>query len=379
MTVIIFMAALGFLSVLLFALPKRAGELDPLEFRALANDPFRDKSASTLMTELVRGDMSKNVDKFLEDHYPARSFFIALNSYYLRFTGRNADQAVVMGRNGRLFDKPLDPTSVYIEKNVSKINAFSGDNGLKTVIAVVPSAAETAKEDLPAVHLNYFDGDIVAAVREKTDAYVPDIAGMFNKRAGEYLMYRTDHHWTMAGAYEVYTDIMEHFGEEPVNRDGFKVESYEFYGSYYRKAGLWLTKPDALEVWTSPELDRLTTKIGWGERTATYSGVYDRGQLKDGNVDKYAAYLWSNNAITVIENPEGNGKTVMLVKDSFGNSIAPLLALTYSRVVMIDTRYYNSPDLPLPSELVTEFGIEELIVVLGADSAVSDIMIAFLR
>lgn len=373
------MAALGFLSVLLFALPKHAGEMSSLEFRKLAEDPFKGKSASTLMTELVRGDMSKNVDKYLEDHYPARNFFIALNSYYLRFTGRNADQAVVMGKNGRLYDAPLDPNSGFIDKNVSKINEFSSANGLKTVIAVVPSASLTVPEELPAVHLDYKDDEIIASVREKTDAYVPDIASVFGNRPGEYLMYRTDHHWTMEGAYEVYKDVMRYFGEEPYDRNALYTERYEFFGSFYRKAGLWLTRPDTLEVWTSTAVDKMTTKVGWGEGEAVYSGVYDREQLKEGNVDKYAAYLWSNNSLTVIENPDGNGRTVMLVKDSFGNSIAPLLALSYSRVVMIDTRYYRNPDLPLPSELVAEYGITELIVVIGADSAVSDIMIAFLR
>ncbi|MBO4383848.1 MAG: hypothetical protein J5854_00300 [Clostridia bacterium] len=379
MTVIIFMAALGFLSVLLFALPKHAGEMSSLEFRKLADDPFKGKSASALMTELVRGYMSKNVDKFLEDHYPARNFFIALNSYYLRYTGRNANQAVVMGKNGRLFDAPLDPASEYLDKNVKKINEFASANGLDTVIAVVPSAAITNADELPAVHLLYYDDVIIASVRERANAYVPDIAAIFDESAEDYLMYRTDHHWTMNGAYEIYKDVMEHYGEAAVDKSAFGVEKYEFFGSYYRKAGMWLTKPDTLEVWTSRAMNGLTTGIGWGERTVRYEGVYDREQLKEGNVDKYAAYLWSNNGITVIENPEGNGRTVMLVKDSFGNSIAPLLALTYSRVVMIDTRYYMSPDLPLPSELVEEYGISELIVVIGADSAVSDIMIAFLR
>ena len=142
-TVIVFMAALGFLSVMLFVLPKHAGELSELEFRTLASDPFKGKDAGTLVTELVRGDMSKNVDKFLEDHYPGRNFFIALNSYYLRYTGRNADQSVVMGKNGRLFDAPLSTETDQLDKNIEKINEFAAANGLETVLAIVPSSAVT--------------------------------------------------------------------------------------------------------------------------------------------------------------------------------------------------------------------------------------------
>ena len=82
--------------------------------------------------------------------------------------------------------------------------------------------------------------------------------------------------------------------------------------------------------------------------------------------------------MTVIENPEGNGRAVMMVKDSFGNSIAPLIASAYSTVVMIDTRYFRGIE-PAPSEYVSEYGITDLIVVFGTDSSVSDVFINFLR
>ena len=375
-TVIVFMAALGFLSVMLFVLPKHAGELSELEFRTLASDPFKGKDAGTLVTELVRGDMSKNVDKFLEDHYPGRNFFIALNSYYLRYTGRNADQSVVMGKKGRLFDAPLSTETDQLDKNIEKINEFAETNGLETVLAIVPSSAVTDGEDLPAVHFTYPDRLLLDRIREKTGAYVPDIAGIFDGEDG-LMMYRTDHHWTMDGAYAVYKDVMAHFGAEACDNAAFSRESYDFYGSFYRKAGLWLTAPDTLEIWNSPAFDAMTVTIGTGDTAVTYTGVYDRTQL-DG-VDKYAAYLWSNNDLTVVENPNGNGETVMIVKDSFGNSVAPLFAMTYSRVVMIDTRYYMNPSLPMPSELAAEYGIEKLVVAMGLDSAVSNITIAFLR
>ena len=363
------------MSLLLLVLPKHAGELSELEFRTLADYPFRGKSLDTVASEVVKGEASKNVDKFLEDHYPGRSFFIALNSYYLRLTGRNADQAVVQGKNDRLYDAPVKAEGEFLEKNIDKINAFTEANGLSTVLVAVPSSAVLAPSELPLLHLDTHDEEYLSVIRERSSAYVADVAGIFD--GGEGLMYRTDHHWTMSGAYLVYRDIVSHYGAHPVSRDIFSAFSYNFYGSFYRKAGLWLTKPDMLEVWRCPELDAMTTTVGWGTRAVTHEGVYDESQLA--GTDKYAAYLWSNNDITVIENPNGNGETVMLVKDSFGNSIAPLIALNYSRVVMIDTRYYRSPDLPMPSELAAEYGIEKLIVVLGMDSMVSDITIAYLR
>jgi hypothetical protein len=74
----------------------------------------------------------------------------------------------------------------------------------------------------------------------------------------------------------------------------------------------------------------------------------------------------------VIENEAGNGETLLVVKDSFGNSIVPLLAMNYSRVVMIDTREYKDASLPAPSELVNLYGITQMVVVLGTDSSTSN-------
>ena len=107
--------------------------------------------------------------------------------------------------------------------------------------------------------------------------------------------------------------------------------------------------------------------------------VYDDEKLQPDQVDKYAAYLYSNNSVTIIDNPGGNGETLMIVKDSYGNAIAPLFAVNFSKVIMIDTRYYRDPKLPTPSELAAEYGATKLLVVFGSDTMAGDPQIALLR
>lgn len=374
-----FIAAITLTFALLIILPKHAGELSPLEFRELAKYPFRGKSASTIVGEIVTGEASKNVDKFLEDHYPARREFVALNSYYLRLTGRNADQSVVKGKNGRLFDAVTHVDNEQLDKNVAGVRAFAEENGLDWIFVDVPTSAVVVTEDLPALHLEYHDAEVITRIGEESGVYTPDLIARYSAEPEPgKLFYRTDHHWTMEGAYLCYADICEKLGETPVSRDEFTVSSFDFYGSYYRKAGLWGTEPDELQIWRSSKLDNMTVTIGAGESAVVHEGVYDEEKLVPGEVDRYAAYLYSNNPYTVIENPDGNGKGIMIVKDSFGNSIAPLFAMNYSTVVMIDTRYYT-PIQPKPSEAVAQYGIDELLVVVGTDSAVSRLDMFYLR
>lgn len=378
--IIAFCAALGALFLLLLVLPKHAGELSQLEFRSLASYPFRGKSAETIAGEFAKGEAAKNVDSFLEDHFPGRSFFIALNSYSTRLSGRNADQGVVRGRSGRLFDAPLDIDLERADKNVAKIDEFASANGLDSYIVIVPSAAVECVNTLPALHLDYHDGELIARVKENSSSKVIDLLQVysFEKDKGS-LFYRTDHHWTMAGAYLCYVKLCSEMGITPVPREYFAVDKYEFYGSFYREAGLWLTKPDTLEIWRNGFLDTVNVTVGCGENAVTHTGAYDETKLQPDQVDKYAAYLYSNNAVTFIENPGGNGETLILVKDSYGNSIAPLLAVSFSRVIMIDTRYYRDPTLPTPSELAAEYGASRLVVVFGSESMVTDPQIALLR
>lgn len=383
LTVIAFCAALGVIFLLLMVLPKHAGELSPLEFRALQEYPWKSsgqqKSAQTIAEDIVKGDFSANTDKFLEDHFPARKFFIALNAYTLRWTGRNADQAVVKGKNGRLYDAVVRVDETRLAENVSKLNEFAEANGLRLTYVNVPTSAVTVQEDLPALSLEYHDAEAAGYIAEHVNGFVPDLISLYKAQPEPAkLMYRTDHHWTMEGAYLCYADIARELDLEPVPASDFTVEKYDFYGSYYRKAGLWSTPPDTLEVWRTPALDNAKVTIGYGAASVTHTGVYDSEKLLPGEVDRYAAYLYSNNAVTIIENPEGNGGSVMIVKDSFGNSIAPLFSATYSTVVMLDTRYFRGIE-PAPSELVNEYGIKDIIVVLGTDSSVSNIQIGFMR
>lgn len=380
-TVVSFVTAIAALFVLFAVLPKKAGQMSDLEFRKLQDHPIIGKSFSTIVNDTVKGDLSKNVDSFLEDHFPARNFFIALNAYYLRLTGRNADQGIVMGKNGRLFDAAFDPDMEQLDNNIDRMTEFAKDNGLKLIYVDVPTSAAVVTEDLPDIHLEYHDAEVIAHIRERlaeNGHNAPDLISLYGAGAGEYF-YLTDHHWTMKGAYLCYTAIADELGITPVKESQFIVTGHEFYGSFYRKAGLWLTKPDSLEVWRSEETEAMKVTIGYGDKAVEHTGLYDDEQLKEGNVNKYAAYVYDNNGLTVIENESGNGETLLIVKDSFGNSIAPLLAMNYSRVIMIDTREYRDASLPAPSELVKEYGVTKMVAVLGTDSSTSNITIGFLR
>lgn len=382
-TVIIFVGVITVFFVLLIVLPKHVGQLSGKERTVLADYPVTasDISDGTFARELVRGTFSSNVDDFLESHFPGRQFFIALNSYASRLSGQNAVKSVTWGKNGRLYTEPAILDEVQTSKNLDRMLEFADANGLELTIVAVPSAGSVVPEELPLVHGDYVDASIYSYICEKTGggASVPDIgAYLCAQSQREKLYYRTDHHWTMSGAYACYVRVCGALGEQPVDSDEFDVSEYEFFGTSYSTSGLFLTAPDTLEIWNHPDYAGMTVTVGDGSTAAVYDSLFDMSKLEPDCYDRYAAYLYGNNGITIIENPNGNGKTVMVLKDSFGNSFCTLLALNYSRVIMIDTRYYGT-NPHLPSMLAEEYGVTQLLVIYGMDTITEKCDIAFLR
>ena len=69
--------------------------------------------------------------------------------------------------------------------------------------------------------------------------------------------------------------------------------------------------------------------------------VYDLEKYQS-SADKYNLYLSGPTSIITIDNPNTKTKKeLILFRDSFGSSIAPLLIENYRKITLIDFRYIN--------------------------------------
>jgi hypothetical protein len=91
--------------------------------------------------------------------------------------------------------------------------------------------------------------------------------------------------------------------------------------------------------------------------------------------DKYPVFIDGNHAYTEICNSHANGGTVLLIKDSFSHSLAPFLAENYSRVILIDPRYYKLS----ASKLVEQTKPEHVIALYSIDNIATDTDIVWLQ
>ena len=91
----------------------------------------------------------------------------------------------------------------------------------------------------------------------------------------------------------------------------------------------------------------------------TIPGLYSQKQLE--GYDPYAVFLDGNHARVTIRTGAGNGRKLLVIKDSYAHTLVPLLAHHYEVIEMIDPRYYRQ-DLYAFAE---EQEIDEALLVFG--------------
>ena len=330
---------------------------------------------------VLSGKFGADFEKYFADHFPARQTWVGFNAYYTLSTGVNGQNGVYNCDDDYLINKPVD-TENKVERNVNTLVNFKKKIGnTPMTVMFAPSTGYVANEKLPLIHDSYNDDQYFNVSKKKlSDNGVDfvDLRDTFKQKYadGEQLYYRTDHHWTTLGAYEAYVKLCEQLGTQPVPRGTFVVQSYEgFYGTTYSTSGFWLTKPDSIQIYNNPKNTEknITLKIVEGKKEEEYHSMYFYDHLNDD--DKYPVFIDGNHAYTEICNSNAKGGTVLLIKDSFSHCMAPFLAENYSRVILIDPRYYKLS----VSKLVEQTKPEHVIALYGIDNIATDTDIAWLQ
>ena len=156
---------------------------------------------------------------------------------------------------------------------------------------------------------------------------------------GEYVYFRTDHHWTARGAYLAANVMLTSEGYQTVPLSDYREKKIDdFLGSIYlhgRNAKL-KELADQIEVFY-PLLPTKSYRV---------SNAYKKSELPviDETQTNYLVFLGGTaGPYRMLEGGYHTGRNMLLVCDSFGNSIAPFFLPYYDDVYMVDFRedYYN--------------------------------------
>lgn len=174
------------------------------------------------------------------------------------------------------------------------------------------------------------------------------------KHRNEYIYFYTDHHWTGLGAYYAYKAFAESAGIKPLELSEMTYIKKEksFLGSLYNytKDKALTKNPDYVEYYKIPNKAQATI----------YSGSQSKGRagvVYAEFANNYGVFLGGDFALVHIKTDKHNGKNILLIKDSFGNALAPYLAAHYENVYVVDYRHYKGN----VSSLIKDKKIQEVI------------------
>ena len=158
---------------------------------------------------------------------------------------------------------------------------------------------------------------------------------------GEYIYFRTDHHWTALGAYYAYEAFCRVAEFEPVPLSAYEeLDMGDFLGSFYSTS----PAPAKLETDTliayNPPGD-IEMRLYRNGTTFTADPVID---MSASNIfSKYSAFLGGDSMMTVLTNNDlPDAPNCAVYKDSYGNPFVLFLTQHYHRVYSLDFRQYDA-------------------------------------
>jgi len=351
------------------------------------------------VSTFLSGKWGERVDAWMSDRIPARDFLVGVDSYVWYFSGRQSARDVFTDVSGNLIDAPPEYSIAELYKRLDRITGLvnavhslssttpSGTPPGATVSAVLVPPDAGSISLLPTHIKNCYADDLIFdAIAEYIDneqseggagvTFVDLRADLYN--ADSEVFYRTDHHWNADGAYIAYTALGAAFGFTPLPKESFSIDTVDyFYGSTYAKSGLWLTKPDRIELWTPPCPLRVNV-INHGQEPVIYDNVFFYEFLS--GWDMYSVFLGGINGLTIIENLGGSGGgTLFMVKDSYANSLIPLLIAHFDKIVAVDLRRFDGKVSDLYNEHADTDGNNAIAFVYSMNHIMNDTDLLLLR
>ena len=332
------------------------------------------KEAPKLSAETLSDwSFDDKVESFLADHMPLRDTLVGVNAYFTLYTGRQVGAEVYRDRDGYLVEAPVDFRSDEIETRLLRIAALGEHTGLTPRLLVVPSTGYIRNGRLPkTLAALYRDADALQMIGRTEGVSLVPVAETF-KAQGQAWYYRTDHHWTADGAFAAYEAYMRAAGHAPLSRDAFYHHTIKDYvGSTRSRSALWLTRSDTITV--DEPIDCPVT-VTFSDDDKTFDSLFFYDHLKE--YDWYPLFLDGNHPVTVIENrnASADAPVLLMVKDSFGNTLAPLLVPSYKTVVMVDPRYYKKS----VADLCAQYGADELLFCYSIERIATDLGLKVLK
>ena len=361
------------------------------------DDPFSELENRSLQTRpqltfkaLTEGDFATAAEAWMCDQLPLRQWLVEQKSAWELALGRGESNGILLGNGQRLargaeeircangeslssLDAP-DPMQVSEAcQGLCRVSRLLGDRFTVLLTGRNIDVCASAFS-----YPNRFGIALEAQLRrELADVQCVDTLPLLRTRfdVGEEVYFRTDHHWTALGAYYAYALVMRSMGmgDEIIPASSFEKRrvSEGFYGSLWSACGMHWIAPDQLELWYLGDEDCYTVTADGKQLDGFYSLAWlDRR-------DHYSVFLdGTHDVVTVTKNGEQRPR-LLLVKDSFANSMVPFLAHHFDLILL--NLSSARQDFTNVTQLMEEWNADRCLLVYTVENLISTDKLSRLR
>ena len=318
------------------------------------------------------GQFMRDFETYTTDQFIGRDAWVDLKARTERALGKKENNNVYFADNDTLITRFDQPAADRVTENLNYVNKFVENVDIPVVFSLIPTQACIWADRLPEGAPNASQTDLMAQAQGAvTGATWADVYTPLMEHKDEDIFYRTDHHWTSLGAYYGYTGLDSALGYTPVPLTDYTptVRSTEFYGTVFSSSGVRWVKPDTITTYVPN--DGITvvshTYDNSGNPVEEQRALYVESFLSV--KDKYSMFLGGNQSLGVVTNTNNpDGPKLLIIRDSYADSLVPFLTAHYSEIHLIDPRYYHLS----VKDYVAQNGIDQALVLYSVPNFVTD-------
>lgn len=313
------------------------------------------------LESVLDGSYEREYENYATDQFVSRDTWVMLKTRMDILLQKKVIKGVYLAADGYLIEQhlPQEYDGELTDKRLDQLRQLT-ERYPQSLVMLAPTADNILTEKLPSHAVSYDQSRLMERVKGQIgEEHVIDLFPTLLEHREEYIYYRTDHHWTTLGAYYAYLEWARKVGYPPRDYDPQDLEtvSDSFLGTLHSRINLPM-EPDDIQIF--PRTNRRSVKITYDFDRET-SSYYEPSYLEDKN--QYGYFLDDNHAFVEIETAYyADGKELFIIKDSYANSLIPILAPHYEKIYVLDLRYYNGSLFSLMDQYVTDDRVSVLVM-----------------
>lgn len=316
--------------------------------------------------EFFAGTFSEDYEEYITDQFVGRDSWISIKTVAELSLGKKDINGVYIGKDDYLIEMHDDIDEEKAYSNADRMIAFLNEKAKElgsehVSMMIVPTAVEILDNKLPAHAQSFNQMGYIDYMKQNMEGTFIDVSGVLMEHKDEDIYYRTDHHWTTYGAYLAYREWADALSIKPYEETDFRIEPVadDFLGTLYSKVN-YAKKADTMYLYQVK--GDISYELDFNMGMETSDSLYAMEHLE--TKDKYSVFLNGNNSVVTIDTTQGrqDGKTLLIIKDSYAHCFIPFVANHYERVVVIDLRYLKMPI----SQVLETYKVTDILVLYNA-------------